>query len=151
MKKRVILLAALLAFTLVFTGCGLQSSVTTSFNYKSDKNESTGIYSLKFNKKSGEEAHELKMQEDGKVLVKLNSMVADGDISIKILTNDDKIIYENAGKVLSFNESFILNEGIYKILLDYNSLKRGTLKLELRSDNEFDYYRCANDDNVNDG
>ncbi len=149
MKKKAAVLAIIMVFALVFAGCGFRSSVSTNFNYTSENNESVGTYSLKFNKKSGEESHALKMSEDGKVLVRINAMVSSGEISIKILTDEDKIIYESIGKVVSENESLNLEEGIYKVVLDYDSVDRGSLKIEFKSDSEFDYYRCEKDDSVN--
>ena len=140
MKKILYALVAAAAFILLFSGCSPFGSRQTSSQIctENDGKTSTGTYTFRYSSKDDSETHSLDLLERGSVRFKMNSMVKDGSVYFSLKDAEDKIIYENTGKRFSFNESFELSEGLYKIYLEYDNAEKGTLKLEVYSDSYFE-------------
>jgi hypothetical protein len=141
MKRSLYIVAAVLTFLLLSAGCTKFSSqkFSSQLRSESDNNSSTATYSFKFSLKDESEIHTMDLQEGGSVRIKLTSSVKDGKVHFSLMDDEDKIIHEEQGKRFSFNESFSLDKGLYKIVLGYEKAEQGNLKLEVYSNSYFEY------------
>ena len=147
MKKISYISIFIVAFIFLSSACSVFPRDTTSSDvrYDKDNNSSSGTYTLKFTQKDESELHTIDMQEDGVVLFKFTSRVKEGNISFTLKDDQDKIIHEESGKRISFNNSFSFQPGNYYIILDYEDTENGNVKLEMNSSSYFKYSK-ENDD-----
>lgn len=131
--------AAILIFAL--TGCTNYSARTQSSQIYSEckDNSSCGTYNYKFSAQNKQEIQTIDLPDDSAILIKYSSSVKKGNVSISLEDEEGTVIYKDSGKRFSFNESFSLESGLYKIILDYGNAEKGNINLEVYSDSYFEY------------
>ncbi len=146
MKKISYISMLIFIFIFLSTSCSVFHRNTTSSEVRNDNdnNSSSGTYTLKFSSKDESELHTIDMQEDGVILFKFTSRVKEGNITFTLKDSQDKIIQEESGKRISFNNSFSLQPGNYYIILDYSDAESGNVKLEMNSSSYFKYSKANN-------
>lgn len=148
MKKALCIVAAVVAFVFLVSGCSVFPSkhLLSQIRSESKDNSSNATYDFKFSSKDESESHTLDLQENGSILITFKSTVKKGKVYFTLEDDEEKIIHEDSGKRMSFNEAFSLDEGLYKITLKYAKAEKGNLKLEIYSDSYFEYYNGKDDE-----
>lgn len=141
MKKTISIILVAIILVFAFTGCEQfnNDSESTRINSSSRNNENIGSYNYKFSYKNTQKIQTIYIKEKGNVLFKYNSFVNDGDVGFTLETEQGKIMFEDSGKRFSFNETFSLDEGLYRIIIDLKEARKGNIKLEIHSDKYFEY------------
>jgi len=141
MRKILCITFAMTILIFAFTGCSNFNAKTHSsqMNLECKENSSCGTYNFKFSAQDKQEVQTIDLSEDCAILIKYSSSVKRGKVSISLEDEEGTVIYNDSGKRFSFNESFSLESGLYKITLDYDNAEKGNIEMEIYSDSYFEY------------
>lgn len=142
MKRKLAIIIAITVLTFAFTGCRYFNTESESMKINSNNkgNKSSSTFDYKFSDQNDVKILTIDMHDKGDVLFKYNSFVKTGEVCFTLQTEEGKIMFEDSGRRFSFNETFSLEEGVYKILIDIIDAENGNIKLETHSDVFFKYY-----------